>query len=130
MQALGIDILNSWCTFKWDNIEIPMIPMGYWKQSHINDSPTWGSDNSGLWEACSILFKKIKQSAKEIYTTMDNKFFSIYKTFREYYCMLFGQNVTVETLQPSTVAIESSINTYILRSLEQSWDTLKEKIMC
>ena len=37
MQALGIDILNSRHTFKWDDIEIPMMPMGYWKQSRINN---------------------------------------------------------------------------------------------
>ena len=37
MQALGIDILNSRRTFKWDDIEIPMMPMGYWNRSRINN---------------------------------------------------------------------------------------------
>ena len=36
LQSLGIDIINSKRTFKWDDIEIPMMPMGYWKRSRIN----------------------------------------------------------------------------------------------
>ena len=35
MQNLGIDIMYSRRTFQWDDIKIPMMPMGYWEQHRI-----------------------------------------------------------------------------------------------
>lgn len=36
LQGYGIDILNSSNSFKWDGIEVPMVPRGHWNKERIN----------------------------------------------------------------------------------------------
>ena len=35
LQELGIDILNSEKKFRWDKIEVDMVPKGHWTQSNL-----------------------------------------------------------------------------------------------
>ena len=37
MQELGLDVLNSSRTFRWGEIEVPMVERGYWDRKAIND---------------------------------------------------------------------------------------------
>ena len=72
-QELGIDILNSSKSFKWDGIEVPMVSRGHWSKMKISEF--WKQEkNSELDEDAEIVATRHIEEACAMKTILAAKY--------------------------------------------------------